>query len=156
MRSKLKRLARRQLNDTLEQLQPLKDVNPPLKGWVRAIRETLGMTGEQLARRLQTNKQRVSRIERDEIEGRLTVNTLKNVAKALDCDFVYALVPKQGLDRMIQDRATQLAQRRFQRSSRMMQTEQHGISQQEKLQILQEMVYDIMDDMPKALWEDYS
>ncbi len=66
MKAKQKNLAREQLDEVLKKFLPLKIVNSPRKGWIRAIRDALGMTGAQLAKRLHTNKQRVSRIEQDE------------------------------------------------------------------------------------------
>ena len=117
MRPKQRKLARRQLDETLNHLRPLTRIPMPGRGWVRAIRETLGMTGEQLSRRLGTNKQRVSRIEQDEAKGRLTLTTLRRVAEALDCTLVYALVPRQSLEQTIQKQAGLLAHRRLQRSN---------------------------------------
>lgn len=138
------------MNEALTQLAPMRAVNVPVKGWIRAIRETLGMTGEQLARRLRTNKQRVSRIEQDEVQGKLTLNTLRNVAEALDCSLVYGLVPKQGLDQTLRQRAILLAQKRLNRSRQMMGLVERESDEQEKSY----MVSDILDDMPKALWEE--
>ena len=138
------------MNEALTQLAPMKAVNVPIKGWIRAIRETLGMTGEQLARKLRTNKQRISRIEQDEIQGKLTLNTLRNVADALDCTLVYGLVPKHGLDQTIRQRAILLAQKRINRSRQMMGLGGQAVDEQDESY----MVSDIMDEMPKALWED--
>jgi predicted DNA-binding mobile mystery protein A len=154
MQPKHKKLARRQLDETLSQFRPLKTLNPPTKGWIRAIRETLGMTGEQLARRLQTNRQRVSRIEQDEIQGKLTLTTLRNAAAALDCTLVYGIVPRRSLEQTIQEQALGLAQQRIKRSNQMMRLEKQELSQREKSQILQDLVKDIVDEMPKALWEE--
>ena len=62
MKAKHRKLARGQLDETLKRFGPLKAIGSPKKGWIRAIRDALGMTGEQLAKRLNVNKQRVSRI----------------------------------------------------------------------------------------------
>jgi len=154
MQTKHRLLARKHLNETLTRLAPMAAINVPGKGWIRAIRETLGLTGGQLARQLRTNKQRISRIEQDEIQGKLTLNTLRSVADALDCTLVYGLVPKQGLDETIKQRATQLAKKRISRSHTMMRLGTQEINEQEKSQVLHDLVSDIMDEMPKALWEE--
>ncbi len=154
MKAKQKNLARKQLDETLARLGPLKTLNLPGKGWIRAIREALGMRGEQLARRLQTNKQRISRIEQDEPQGKLTLATLHKVARALECTLVYGLVPKEeSLEHTIQLRATVLAKRRVSRSDQMMRLENQELSPEEKSQLLQDLVKDIVDEMPKALWD---
>ncbi len=154
MRPKQRRLARHQLDETLNLLRPLTRIPRPGRGWVRAIRETLGMTGEQLARRLGTNKQRVSRIEQDEAKGKLTLTTLRRVAEALDCSVVYALVPRQSLEQTIQQQAVLLAHGRLQRSNQMMRLEQQELNREEHAQVLRDLVDEIVDESPKALWED--
>jgi predicted DNA-binding mobile mystery protein A len=152
MQAKHKTMARKQLDETLTRLAPLKKVIPPPKGWIRAIRETLGMTGGQLAERLQTNKQRVSRIEQDEILDKLTLATLRGVADSLDCTLVYGLVPKHSLEQTIQDRATLLAQNRLTRSHHL-RLEKTAVSQEAQSEILETRVKDLVEEMPKALWE---
>ena len=52
MRGKQKKLAREQLDETMKSFGPLKAISAPGKGWIRAIRDMLGMTGVQLAKRL--------------------------------------------------------------------------------------------------------
>jgi len=123
MKAKQKNLAREQLDKTLRQFIPLKAVVPPRKGWVRAIRDALGMTGEQLAARLNVNKQRVSRIEQDERFGKVTIKTLQNVAEALDCEFVYGFVPTESLEKTVRNQAQSVAKKRMSRSNRMMRLE---------------------------------
>lgn len=112
------------------------------------------MTGEQLARRLGTNKQRISRMEQDESHGRLTLHTLRKAAAALDCTLVYGLVPKQSLEKTITNQAKIVARKRLQRSNQMMRLEKQELSQAEKERIFLDLVQDIVDEMPKALWED--
>ncbi|MHC4212958.1 MAG: helix-turn-helix domain-containing protein [Planctomycetota bacterium] len=81
MKAKHKKLVREQLDETLRRFKPIKTLVPPPKGWIRAIRDALGMTGEQLAGRLNTNKQRIARIEQDEKLGKLTIICLWRCAK---------------------------------------------------------------------------
>jgi predicted DNA-binding mobile mystery protein A len=154
MQPKHKRLAREQLDKTLAQLAPLKTLVPPRRGWIRAIRQTLGMTGEQLAKRLHTSKQRISRIEQDEISERLTINTLRKVAECLDCTLIYGLVPKQSLEHTVQQHARMLALRRLNRSNQMMRLEHQELSEEDKRRALEDLVREIVEDMPRALWED--
>ena len=154
MKPKLKKLARVQLDQNLARLGPLKTLQPPGKGWIRSIRTTLGMTGAQLANRLQTNKQRISRIEQDEVLGRLTLTTLRRVAEALDCRLVYGLVPNQSLEKMVEQHAQALAQKRLKRSNQMMRLEKQELSDDAKASLLKDLVQEIMDEMPKALWDE--
>ena len=97
MTGKQKKLAREQLDKTLKSFESLKAMSAPRKGLIRAIRDTLGMTGVQLAKRLKVNQQRVARIEQDEVLGKVTLNTMQNAAEAMDCVFVYGVVARDGL-----------------------------------------------------------
>jgi len=77
----------------------------PRSGWIRAIRDALGMSTSELARRVGLSKGRISQIERAERERTLTLDTLERVAAALDCRVEYVLVPHQPLDDMVWEQA---------------------------------------------------
>ncbi len=70
----------------------------PSRGWLKAIREALGMTTAQLGQRLGVVQSRVVAIEQAEAKGTVTLNSLEKAAQALDCRLVYALVPRQSLE----------------------------------------------------------
>src|SRR3984885_14996073 len=93
-------------------LVPLNDDRPPLpvppKGWVRAIRDALGMSGVQLAKRLKVSPQTVEAMEKSEAGGTIQLNTLKRAAEALDCTLVYALIPRTSLENTVNNRARQI------------------------------------------------
>ena len=154
MRTERTKLVRRHLDAKLERFRPLKDIKPPRKGWVRAIRDALGMTGEQLARRIGTNKQRIARIESDESQGRVTIKTLRRVAEGLDCVFVYSFVPRMTLEETVRNRAMRVASKRMGRVSRTMELEQQGLDDREQEIILQDATEQLMDMSLKTLWND--
>jgi predicted DNA-binding mobile mystery protein A len=154
MNAKHNKLVREQLDETLKQFGSLKTLVPPRKGWIRAIRDALGMTGEQLAQRLQVKRQRVSRIEHDEALGKVTLKTLQGVAEAMDCVFVYGIVPRHSLEQIVRHRARSLAEKRIARSNQMMRLEQQELSDKEKAKVLDDLIKDIMDNMPKSLWNE--
>jgi predicted DNA-binding mobile mystery protein A len=93
-------LARKNLDSRLKPLQNLRVTNPP-RGWLRAIRQSIGMTTEQLAKRLGVAQPRISALEKAEALGSVTLKTLREAAEALDCELVYALVPRTSLDDML-------------------------------------------------------
>lgn len=154
MKAKHKKLAREQLDATLKHFELLKTLVPPVKGWIRAIRNALGMTGEQLAIRLNVNKQRVSRIEQDEKLGKVRLETLRNVAEAMDCIFVYAFVPRDSLEQTVRNQAKLVAQKRAARSNQMMRLEKQELSNSEKEKSLKDLIVDITNTMPKSLWDE--
>ncbi len=71
-------------------------VKRPKKGWINLIRTALGMSTRALGFRVGLSQPRVSLIEKGEVDGSITLNTLEKVAEGLGCELVYYLVPKQG------------------------------------------------------------
>ena len=101
------------------QLKPLRDMEPlirPGRGWIKAIREAIGMTTGQFARRLGVSQPRVAALEKAEADGVVTLKRLRQAAEALDCDFVYALVPRKPLEQVVKDRARDIAERQLART----------------------------------------
>jgi len=95
----------------------------PPKGWIRAIRDALGMSGVQLAKRLKVSPQTIEAMEKSEAAGTIQLNTLKRAAEALDCTLVYALIPKTSLENTVRNRARQIAKAALARVSHTMKLE---------------------------------
>jgi predicted DNA-binding mobile mystery protein A len=112
----------------------------PPKGWIRAIRDALAMSGVQLAKRLKVSPQTIEAMEKSEAAGTIQLNTLKRAAEALDCTLVYALVPKTSLENTVNNRARQIATAALARVSHTMKLEDQ----------------DTGDDELKARIEDYA
>jgi predicted DNA-binding mobile mystery protein A len=94
MRSEFRNLRFKQLDRSLKQFQAARKVPRPSKGWIRAVRQALGVSSGELACRLGTSRQLPLQLEKGEAEDRITLKSLRTVANALDCDLVYALVPR--------------------------------------------------------------
>lgn len=77
----------------------------PRTGWIRAVRDALGMSTRELAERIGVSKARINQIERGERERTLTLATLDRVAAGLGCRVEYVLVPELPLPDMVQERA---------------------------------------------------
>ena len=149
-----KKLMREQLQGSLSRYQSLRDGAAPPKGWIRAIRTALGMSGRQLGERMGVTKQRASDIERQELEGSVTIRTMRRCAEALDCVFVYGFVPKTSLEDTVRSKAQQVAERRLAEASHTMALEDQALSREENRRILTEMVDDLVDTMPSGLWDE--
>lgn len=85
------------------------DLARPNKGWIRALRDALGMSSADLARRMGVSQQRVPAIERGEQDMTIKLDTLMRAADALGCELVYALVPRTSLDDMVANQARRRA-----------------------------------------------
>ena len=97
--------ARAALDKRLNGLRPTDQLAVPPKGWVRAIRDALGMSGAQLARRMDITPQSLNGLERSEANETIRLETLRKAAAALDCQLVYALVPNKPLENVVAERA---------------------------------------------------
>src|SRR5260370_35432201 len=93
MKNDARKRGRKRLDERLMALKPEDRFNAPPKGWVRAIRDALGMTGVQFAKRLAIRPQSVEALEKSEANGSIPLKTLRRAAEALDCTLGCALVP---------------------------------------------------------------
>jgi predicted DNA-binding mobile mystery protein A len=102
--------ARRNLDRRLAALGPESRYAAPRAGWLRAIREALGMSASVLGRRLGVSAQAVRAMETSELEGRVRLDTLRRAADAMECVVVYALIPKASLESLVQRQAALVAE----------------------------------------------
>lgn len=143
-----------QLSATLERLGQLKSVKTPHKGWIRAIRDALGMSGTQLAERLHVSRPRIPKLEQDELTGSVTLKSMRQAAEALDCVFVYALVPRTSLGDTIRAQARKVAGTRLKRTSHTMLLEDQMISTSDQQREYDSMVDEMIREMPRDLWSE--
>jgi predicted DNA-binding mobile mystery protein A len=97
--------SRARLDQRLSDFGSVARYNPPVRGWIKAIRAALGMTTEQLAHRLGVKQPSIVQMEQSEMKGSIELATLRRAAAALDCTLVYAFVPKKSLEEMVRVRA---------------------------------------------------
>ena len=150
----MKQIVREQYQSKLSQLVDINNIIRPKEGWVRTLRKALGMSSPQLARRLGISKSQASQMERMEVEDRITLKQLRRVADSLDCELMYALVPRKPIDIMLRERAVEKAQKLVTKTDVQMKLEaQQLTNEQLKNQI--EMETDrLVREMPRDLWED--
>jgi len=128
MRNEFANLRLRQLDRTLKPLRAAQEVVRPQKGWLRAIREALGVSSGELALKSGTSRQLILQQEKAEAEGRITLKSLKMLADALDCDLVYALVPRaETMQALIEDRIRAQAKRNVLRVEHTMALEDQAV-----------------------------
>ncbi len=117
---------RRSLDRVLSPYRKIKVRRPP-KGWIRAIRDALGMTAEQLGERLGISQPSVQRLELSEAEDTIQLNTLRRAAAALECEVVYVLVPRASLRETYDRAARAVARRELGRISHSMALEDQAV-----------------------------
>lgn len=147
-------LQRKQLDEKLQVFSVLQNINMPIGGWVKAIRTTLGMSLEQLGHKLGITKQSVQSLEKREKEGNITINSLKEAAQAMDMQFVYALLPKDGsLEKLIERKAEILAKEIVIRTTQTMALEDQENAKKRIIEAIEERKRDIIENNPKMIWD---
>jgi predicted DNA-binding mobile mystery protein A len=126
----------------------------PSRGWIRAIREALGMTTGQLAKRLGVHQPRVVELERGEATGNITVKSLDRAAKALGCRLVYALVPEEPLADTISKRASILADRQLAYVQQTMRLEAQEVTDKNQQKDAHEKLVGNLLRRPARLWDE--
>jgi predicted DNA-binding mobile mystery protein A len=126
MRSEVRKRARNVLDERLAGLKPEERFRTPPKGWIRALRDALGMSTAQLGKRVGKRRQSVEDWEDAEADGSIQLKTLRQAAEALDCSLVYALVPKTSLTDAVHSRARKIAMRDLKRVAHSMKLEAQG------------------------------
>ncbi len=127
-----RKIARQRLDKRLSAFKPESRFAIPPKGWIRAIRNALGMSALQLGTRLGMTQQSVSDVEKSEAFGTIQIKTLRRAAEALDCTLVYAFVPNSSLEDAVQTRARKIASNELARIEHTMDLEAQGLSQADR------------------------
>lgn len=143
-------LSRQRLDQRLQEFARIAESDPPARGWIKAVRESLGMTTAQLAHRLGVKQPTVLDIEQSEMRASIQLATLRRVAAALDCRLVYALVPRTTLDRAVRERARAFAQGRRAAVEHSMLLENQKVEERDFEARLDDVV---RDTSPKLFWD---
>lgn len=144
--------ARTALDKRLMSLRPIDKFAVPPKGWVRAIRDALGMSGAQLAARLGVKAPSVVALEQSETADTIRLETLRKAALALDCQLVYALVPNKPLADTVAERAQAKALGVIGGVSHSMTIENQQVFDDNLEERIQNFISETLRD--RDLWED--
>lgn len=147
-----RKLIRQQIDSKLMQMKELGQLKAD-SGWIKLIREALGMTTTQLGKRAGIDQSRITRLEKAETEGDLKLSSLRKMAEGLNMQFVYAFVPKTSLETMVQEQAMKIALKRMQKVSHTMKLEDQELSETEKAKVLEDLVQKILIEEPKDFWD---
>ncbi len=142
--------SRQRLDERFQQFSQITRYEVPARGWIKAIRESLGMTTAQLAKRLGIRQPSVVAIEQSETKSTIELATLRRVAEALDCRLVYTLVPKTTLELSVRDRARAFARRRRAAVEHSMLLENQEVDERDFEARLDEIVH---DTNPRLFWD---
>lgn len=143
----------RQLDTALTRWRSANLPPRPASGWIKSIREALGMTAAELARRLGVGVPTATRLELSEAEDRITLATLRRAAEALGCELQYALVPKQSLADTLDNRALALARQQMAAVSHTMALEAQSTSFETVETQTRALAENLLKGSRRALWK---
>lgn len=153
MNSWEKNLSRKQLDQKLNGFKPMLNITVPKGGWIKSIRQALGMTTTVLAKRINVDQSRISRIESAEESLEVKLSTLQKVADGLGVKFVYGFVTENDLESLIREQSYKVAKERLRRIDHSMKLEMQGVSKKQFDETLDELTDQIMAEESKTLWD---
>jgi predicted DNA-binding mobile mystery protein A len=109
MSPELNQLRLEQLQSSLGAYADLTKRQAPPRGWLKLIRQAMGLTERQQAERLGIAGSTLHKSEQSEADERITLAQLRKLADGLDCQLVYALVPRRPLSEVVHGRARAIA-----------------------------------------------
>lgn len=143
--------SRQNLEVRFEDIRPATRFTPPVRGWIKAIREALGMSSAQLAKRLKIKQPTVAAMEQSELKGTIQLATLRRIAEATNCTLVYALVPKEPLETIVREQARKVARRHLQSVEHSMLLEDQSVPAKDFDARIDALARDMN---PRTLWDD--
>lgn len=154
MKDKKKRLILEQMSTKLALYPPVKANQVQPTGWINSIRTSLGMSLAQLGKRAGMTAQGIKALEQREKQKSVTLQSLEEIANAMDMQFVYALIPKNGtLQQMVEQKAEEKAKEIVNRTHTSMSLEDQQLKSSKLMQLISEKKEELKNEMPKFLWD---
>lgn len=148
------RVARQKTRQLDDVLAAAKLPSRPRSGWIAAVRQALGMSKTQLAKRMNIVRQSLSDLESNELKGTITLTSLRNAADGLGCDLHYVLVPRKPLEQMVTDQALHRASKKLGRINQSQALEASAIETESFSRAVTDLATEIEILRPADLWND--
>ena len=137
------------------QLKRWRAVPPrPREGWIKSIRKALGMPASALAARLGVSSGTLTNLERAERQETVSFRSLRAAARALDCELVYALVPRTTLDEVLRQQALRVVDAHVRKATRTMSLEDQSVSEGETKRQREAVAAQLVLSLDRRLWTD--
>jgi predicted DNA-binding mobile mystery protein A len=153
----VKAKARKQYQAIIDQAAAgkVEDLPRPTEGWIASARKALGLSAAQLGRIVARTRANISAAEQSEQNERATLHTMKVLAEAMGCKFVYAIVPAQGrIEDVLQRQALNKARGFVERASTHMALEKQALSQAAREEEIERLAQEMLRNPPPDFWEN--
>lgn len=153
-------ILREQTRQQLDAAAALARIRPPKLGWIKTARLALGMSGAALSQRLGGTRSLAANLERSEQEGRITIKSMLEAAAAMNCRFVYAIVPAAAegqdepgsIEAIIEAQAEQVARRMVREAAVHMALEAQQLDSDQTEREVARLKQQLLRDLPRDLW----
>ncbi|VAW60571.1 hypothetical protein MNBD_GAMMA11-509 [hydrothermal vent metagenome] len=136
--------------------QQVRGLSTPPEGWLCTARKALQMSGARLAERLGVSRAQVSKTEKSELSGRVTIKTMQKMAEAMECRFVYAIVPEKSVEEVITAQARKKAEAIVEYTHQHMMLEGQALSDRQIAFEVERLITNMVDQQPADFWDDKS
>ena len=138
----------RALDKKTSDLKSAKNIVPQPSGWIKTVREAIGMTVSQLAARLGVTQPRITKMESN--EDNLKLSTMKKAAEAMNCEFVYYFKPKTTFQNLVDEQAQKKAVEVLKTVNVNMALENQEIAEDE---VVKDFASDLINTKIKQIWD---
>lgn len=143
-----KKILRRSYQKKFDTLKKVVIERPP-QGWLKTIREFLGMTTTQLAKKLEISQPRIIALEKNECN--IKISTMERIADALNCDFFYTFIPRANIDDIIYNQAKQKAQKILKKVNKNMSLENQLVNTDE---LQNDIIKELLNGNITRIWDE--
>ena len=138
----------RALDKKTSDLKSAKNIVLQSSGWIKTVREAIGMTVSQLAARLGVTQPRITKMEFN--EDNLKLSTMKKAAEAMNCEFVYYFKPRTTFQNLVDEQAQKKAAEVLKTVNVNMALENQEIAEDE---VVKDFASDLINTKIKQIWD---
>lgn len=142
----------RQLDRRFKKRSLLSEIDIPRNGWIREIRTALKMTYKQLSKKLSLTPSAIMKFEKNEVRGTINLNSMAKIAEGLNCKFVYAMVPKESLEKIIDLQVEKIAEKMIKQVSHSMLLESQSVHNKGVNEHLINLKKSMKDEFSSKIW----
>ncbi len=126
----------------------------PRIGWIASVRQALGMSKTQLAKRVGITRPSLDELESNELKETITLTSMSKIADALGCEVRYVLVPRKPLEHMIAERAMKKASTKLGRVNQSQALEASALEAASLSGAVVDLAKEYEVNRPADLWND--
>ena len=128
----------------------------PKVGWLKSVRDALGISARQLAKLMKASPNTVSQLEASEVKKTASLKSLSKAAAAMDCELVYWIQPNhphRSFDQILDQKALILAQKISKGVAHSMSLEEQKVTNQITENQIKALAQDLKRELDPRLWQ---